>query len=77
MKGGDFINDIKKNTLKNYCIVEILFFKILYGEIERGRVVKICICALTLIFFESEVCIGNKSKLMKSGGYSFKLYMNG
>ena len=41
---------IKANKNKKIDDLQILFFKIPHGEIERGRKVKICICALTLIF---------------------------
>ena len=49
MKGGDFINDIKKYLKKLLYSVDLVLQNSL-GEIERGRNVKICICALTLIF---------------------------
>ena len=47
MKSEDFIYEMmkkkKKKPKKNCCVVLILFFKILQGEIERGRKMKIYI----------------------------------
>ena len=65
MTGGGFINDMKKIPEKiiveciscssKFFMGKFFFFLKLktnfYGEIERGRNVKICIRNLTLIFF--------------------------
>ena len=72
MKGGDFINDIKKYLKKLLYSVDLVLQNSLWGNWKRKKCEDMHLC-LNLDFFESEVCIGNKSKLMKSGGYSFKL----